>query len=66
MFDKMMKSVAVLIIAAFRCGADPQLKNKDGLTPEDVLIREQCPGWESNLYWLQTYSPGEVDTFRPY
>ena len=45
----------------FRCGADTSIKNIDGLTAEEVLLKERPDGWEENLHWYNKFKPGVYD-----
>ena len=42
----------------FRCGADTSIKNNDGLTAEEILLKERPDGWEENLHWYNKFKPG--------
>ena len=41
-----------------RCGADPTIKDKDGLSPEEILTEKRPPGWEETWHWFQKFRPG--------
>ena len=41
-----------------RCGADTAIKNNDGLTAEEVLLKERPDGWDENLHWYNKFKPG--------
>lgn len=47
-----------IIMALMRCGADSLLKNNNGMTAEEVLIKEKPSGWEENLHWFNKFKPG--------
>ncbi|KAK7501668.1 hypothetical protein BaRGS_00007099 [Batillaria attramentaria] len=47
-----------MITCLMRCGADPEVKNSDGKTAEEILRTEQPDGWEENLHWLRKFLPG--------
>ncbi|KAK6180359.1 hypothetical protein SNE40_012530 [Patella caerulea] len=47
-----------ILIALIRCGADPEVKNNEGKTPEDILIKDRPSGWEEMLHWLNKFKPG--------
>ncbi|XP_025078053.1 uncharacterized protein LOC112554486 [Pomacea canaliculata] len=47
-----------MIVCLLRCGADPEIRNRDGKTPEEILQTEQPDGWEENLHWLRKFLPG--------
>ena len=49
-------------IVYFRCGADTSIKNNDGLTAEEILLKERPDGWEENLHWYNKFKPG---TYSP-
>ena len=41
-----------------RCGADPTIKDKDGLSAEEILTEKRPPGWEETWHWFQKFRPG--------
>lgn len=47
-----------IIMALMRCGADTSIKNTDGLTAEDMVLKEKSEGWEENLHWYRKFTPG--------
>lgn len=53
-----IKGAYRIILALMRCGADTSLKNRDGLTAEEILLKERPDGWEENLHWYNKFKPG--------
>ncbi|XP_041369600.1 uncharacterized protein LOC121383575 [Gigantopelta aegis] len=47
-----------LMVAMLRCGADTEVKNKDGKTAEDILLTEKPSGWQEMLHWYRKFKPG--------
>ena len=45
----------------FRCGADTSIKNNDGLTAEEILLKDRPDGWEENLHWYNKFKPGTFE-----
>ncbi|XP_060065525.1 uncharacterized protein LOC132545870 [Ylistrum balloti] len=46
------------VVAMIRCGADPLVNNKEGLTPRDILMQTKPDGWEETLHWFTKFTPG--------
>ena len=44
-----------------RCGADTSIKNNDGLTAEEILLKDRPDGWEENLHWYNKFKPGTFE-----
>lgn len=53
-----IKGAYRIILALMRCGADTSIKNNDGLTAEEILLKERPDGWEENLHWYNKFKPG--------
>lgn len=46
------------VVAVIRCGADPLIKNREGMTPREVLLQTKPDGWRETLHWFDKFSPG--------
>lgn len=47
-----------ILIALMRCGADTEIRNKNGKTAEDILLEDRPPGWEEMLANYNKFKPG--------
>ncbi|GAB1605030.1 uncharacterized protein LOC115220444 [Argonauta hians] len=47
-----------ILVALMRCGIDPELRNHDNKTAEDILLETKPEGWEEMLLWYNKFKPG--------
>ncbi|CAI9733959.1 Ankyrin repeat [Octopus vulgaris] len=47
-----------ILVALMRCGIDPEIRNNDNKTAEEILLETKPEGWQEMLLWYNKFKPG--------